>query len=920
MLNLGDTVTWRYRITGNLDDRGQCAVYVVEDTETGRPGALTALPSAAAATPALHSRFEREVRACAQLRGHHVAALIDVGRDAETGVPFVIRELLEGESFDTRIDRLGPPPPPKARSLILELCDALAEAHNAGLVHGDVRPRHVFVAQESERQRVVKLLGFGIAPLLRDVRPQDAPEELGVLAWRAPELRTRGMIPTPAVDVWAIGLIAYFVLTGRVFWRSASDSGESAAALLREMLVDEVPRASARAAEHGRTLPAGFDDWFALCVNLDPSLRYADAKACGDAFAELYAPSAPDFLGAAHVAADPAQSLKSSRAVQQPQAGDASPESDAVTGQPVGTGDVGDTLATKRPPPKRGSRALGIPAWLVAAGAILTTTTIAGLVMWRNAGRKSEAYRRPVEPSVEEKPPASRDFLAVDAVRGRNWFVTAEVSEEFARHRHHLHIAEEGGRITRIERVDPTGMVQETRSIAYRSDGGWQETLKDSAGTLVEVVTIDADGTERRRARNGSPFISGCSALRRTYTDGNVAEVACLDAAGHLIIDSNGCQLVHFEWDASHRETAERCLQEGGTVSLDRYGAHLWRFAYDDQGRLVERATFDADGRAMLDDQDGCARKRFIFDDAGNRVTETCIGVSGLAVAFNGEEAATKKWTFDQHGCRLTEEYAANDGQPVAWSHDTWSRVYGRDSRYVAFNRDAHVESRTCAAVSDEIRNRDGTIVARLDYAFDDVGQEMEQRCTVRGQTSSCRIGGGSTVRSRYDDRGNRIELSAFDALGNPARWDKDYPHLRRSTFDERGLEVREAFFDNDGTPALALGNVAYFVYTYDELGSHVGLAAFGLDDHPVAGTVGVHEIRSRYDDRHRLNTIELYDGAGQAEEHPQGLSYDDVNWPQASKMNVERDGLRIHNVFTLSSGLQVERRDCADKQRDCYR
>ena len=113
----------------------------------------------------------------------------------------------------------------------------------------------------------------------------------------APEQTAPGQV-TPAADVWALGLLAYELLTGRAFWRAANEAGGTTAQLLREVVLDPIPAASARAAEYevGARLPAGFDAWFARCVAREPSSRFADAGlawramqkmlAMGDALAE----------------------------------------------------------------------------------------------------------------------------------------------------------------------------------------------------------------------------------------------------------------------------------------------------------------------------------------------------------------------------------------------------------------------------------------------------------------------------------------------------------------------------------------------------------------------------------------------------------------------------------------------------------
>jgi len=126
----------------------------------------------------------------------------------------------------------------------------------------------------------VKILDFGIAKVTEGRNTTSAS---GTPLWLAPEQTTRGII-TPAADVWAMGLLVFDMIVGRVFWRTGAGPNQSIAGLLSEIMVEPIPYASQRAAEFGRQLPPGFDGWFARCVVRDPAMRFAHAR---QAFAEL---------------------------------------------------------------------------------------------------------------------------------------------------------------------------------------------------------------------------------------------------------------------------------------------------------------------------------------------------------------------------------------------------------------------------------------------------------------------------------------------------------------------------------------------------------------------------------------------------------------------------------------------------------
>ena len=271
-----------FRVVRPLADGGMGSVYVVEQLSTGRERALKLMHPQFVADPANRRRFAEEARAGSRIESDHVVEVIASGVDEASGNPWLAMELLHGETLHGRVEKYGPVPPAEAYEILRQVCHALGAAHRAGLVHRDVKPDNIFLAS-TRREGIavmVKVLDFGIAKVVQDARGT-ATGSMGTPLWMAPEQSDpRGQIGPPT-DVWAIGLIAFYLLTGRSFWTAGSIAGSSIHAMMREALFDAIPAASARATEFGlgSLVPTGFDEWFARAVQRDAAARFPDASA-----------------------------------------------------------------------------------------------------------------------------------------------------------------------------------------------------------------------------------------------------------------------------------------------------------------------------------------------------------------------------------------------------------------------------------------------------------------------------------------------------------------------------------------------------------------------------------------------------------------------------------------------------------------
>ncbi|HVW29389.1 MAG TPA: serine/threonine-protein kinase [Polyangiaceae bacterium] len=282
LLTQGAIFAGDYEIVSLLAEGGMGAVYVARQLSTGKERALKIMQPQLLSDDRTRERFTREARAASQVNSEHVIEVVAAGIDAQTGTPWLAMELLRGEDLDSFAERVGSIAPAQVLEIFRQLCHGLAAAHATGLVHRDLKPENVFLAT-ARRVGVpftVKILDFGIAKIVHETK-RDVTDAVGTPTWMAPEQTEAGKAITPASDVWALGLIAFRLLTGFPYWHSANAEDVSAMAILREVVFDPMDVASVRAQKLGSpvTLSPEFDAWFAKCVDREPSQRFQDASA-----------------------------------------------------------------------------------------------------------------------------------------------------------------------------------------------------------------------------------------------------------------------------------------------------------------------------------------------------------------------------------------------------------------------------------------------------------------------------------------------------------------------------------------------------------------------------------------------------------------------------------------------------------------
>lgn len=201
---LGD----RYRLVRMIGSGGMGTVWEAEDETLGRPVAVKVLSESLAAGEHAVRRFEREAQAAARLSGPYIAAVYDFGRSE--GRPYIVMELVRGETLADRLAREGPLPPREASRIATQVAEALEEAHRAGIVHRDVKPGNVMLTLSGQ----VKVMDFGIAAAAWAERVTTSDLVLGTPSYLPPE-QARSEKTTPASDVYALGAVLYEMVAGR---------------------------------------------------------------------------------------------------------------------------------------------------------------------------------------------------------------------------------------------------------------------------------------------------------------------------------------------------------------------------------------------------------------------------------------------------------------------------------------------------------------------------------------------------------------------------------------------------------------------------------------------------------------------------------------------------------------------------------
>ncbi|WP_198154737.1 serine/threonine-protein kinase, partial [Plesiocystis pacifica] len=314
-LPAGALIDGRYRVVGLLGEGGMGRVYAAEHTVLARQVAVKLLRRDAARSPEHMGRFRQEALAASQIGAPQIVEVLDfvTARPDEPHAPtYMVMEMLEGEPLEAWMDEdhgLD-----EAFAILAQLCDGLAAAHRAGVIHRDVKPANVFVcATQAGAAPQVKILDFGVAKVAGEERGFETQQGsvLGTPYYVAPE-RILGEQLRPAADLYSVGVMLYELLTGDVPF-----TGES----FVEILAQHVHKAvlDPRQAAPGRAIPGAAADLCMRLLDKEVGRRPADAQTvAGELRAMLVVPELRSALAALRVhegagAAAPSAQLRSAQ-------------------------------------------------------------------------------------------------------------------------------------------------------------------------------------------------------------------------------------------------------------------------------------------------------------------------------------------------------------------------------------------------------------------------------------------------------------------------------------------------------------------------------------------------------------------------------------------------------------------------------
>jgi hypothetical protein len=268
----------QYTLIEKIGEGGMGAVFRASHALLRRPTAIKLLPPERAGEIDL-ARFEREVQMTSLLTSPHTVSIYDYGRTPD-GIFYYAMEYLDGVDLDELVRREGPLPASRTVHILAQVCRALEEAHGVGLIHRDIKPANILLCERGGTPDVAKVVDFGLVKSLRAAGDRGVTLEnmiLGTPHYMAPESISSPERVDARSDLYAVGAVAYYLLTGRVVFE-----GDSAMSVFTKHLHEAPVAPSARL---GREVPADLESLVLAALSKDPAERPESARAMRESLA-----------------------------------------------------------------------------------------------------------------------------------------------------------------------------------------------------------------------------------------------------------------------------------------------------------------------------------------------------------------------------------------------------------------------------------------------------------------------------------------------------------------------------------------------------------------------------------------------------------------------------------------------------------
>jgi serine/threonine protein kinase len=290
---VGEVLGGTYRLVRRLGEGGMGAVYEASHTRLNKRFAVKTLHASIAGHPEAYKRFQREAQITSEIGHPHIIEVIDFVGEAQSGrqprgaqavgrrddMPYLVMELLDGEELEDKLEREGWLPLEQVVTLLTEVASGLSAAHDAGVVHRDLKPQNIFLTRFGERGDFPKILDFGVSKIRssESVLTQQQGAYLGTPQYMAPEqAKGQSAAVDARSDVFSLATIVYRALTGKDAF-----SADSIPGVLHAILNSQPPAPSTLRPE----LPVAIDEVLATALSKQSAQRFASARAFAEAFA-----------------------------------------------------------------------------------------------------------------------------------------------------------------------------------------------------------------------------------------------------------------------------------------------------------------------------------------------------------------------------------------------------------------------------------------------------------------------------------------------------------------------------------------------------------------------------------------------------------------------------------------------------------